>query len=183
MFTNSGYRDTFNNVLVLHKLKNIIFGLSGSILSLLYPDLCKLMRMNWKVLRTSSSRKEVKYQAVSMKTDADMNPTIVDYLKTVTVSYYPKDHAMVFCCSKQEARDLADVLDTLAFYAVTIEEEERNTDIVNEWLAGGMIIIVSTSILGCRFDFTMLFIVSLLILYWINIKRTLGVEEMGWSVM
>ena len=153
MITDSEYRRAFNNFHVLHKVKTVVFGLSASIPPSLYPVLCELTKMTWNVLRTPSTRKELKYQVIRVRTEEEMDAGIVAYVESAIASYGSKDRAMVFCRTKDQARGLATRLKTQAFYAAMDDKEERNLETMDKWLAGGNIVMVSTSILGCGFDY------------------------------
>lgn len=154
IITDSLYREAFLNFHVVHKVKSVIFALTGSLSPSLYPALCELTGVTWKVLRTPSTRKEIKYQIVKLKAEADINPAIVAYLKKVTTSYRPNDRAMVFCRTKDHARELAKLFQVQAYYAVQSEQDElNNVDIMANWRGGKNIVMVSTSILGCGLDY------------------------------
>ena len=64
MITDADYRAAFQNFHALHRVKAVLFGLTGSLPPILYPVLCELTAMTWKVLQTSSCRKELKYQVI-----------------------------------------------------------------------------------------------------------------------
>lgn len=153
MITDSNYRDAFKNFLVLLKLKTVVFGLSGSIPPNLYPTLCQLTRTSWKVLRTPSSRKELKYQVVKVKSEGEMDAAIIAYLNSKTGLYCSKERAIVFCRTKNEACVLAQRLKVAPYHAVLAEDEGKNLDTMGKWLAGENLVMVSTSILGCGFDY------------------------------
>jgi len=64
MITDSENHDAFKNFHALNTVKAVILGLSASLPPVLYPVLCELTGMTWQVLRTSSARKELKYQTI-----------------------------------------------------------------------------------------------------------------------
>ena len=155
MITDSAYRHAFVNFHSLHKVKGVLFGLSGSIPPSLYPKLCEITAMTWKVLRTPSSRKELKYQVVRVSQDDQMNAGIYEYLQQALKSYSIQDRAMVFCRSKREAQDLSDLFGVSPYFAPFGDgEETRNQDTMKKWLGGEKSVMVSTSILGCGSDYT-----------------------------
>lgn len=67
IITDSDYRDAFKNFQNLLKVKAVVFGLTGSLPPSLYSVLCEMTTMRWKVIRTPSSRKELKYQVLKFK--------------------------------------------------------------------------------------------------------------------
>ena len=74
LLTDSDYREAFTNFHVLNQIKTVIFGLTASLPPSLYVDFCKLTQMTWKVMRTPSWRKELKYDVVGVTEDKDINP-------------------------------------------------------------------------------------------------------------
>ena len=62
---------------------------------------------------------------------------------------------MVFCCTKEQARNLAQSFEVQPYHAANLEEEEyKNIETLGKWRAGSNIVMVSTSILGCGLDYS-----------------------------
>jgi superfamily II DNA helicase RecQ len=155
IITDSGYRVAFKNFSALHTVDAVVFGLTGSLPPVLYPVLCELTSMTWKVLRTSSARKELKYQVMKVPTEVEMNSAIVAHLQKSIASYSSEDRAMAFCRSKQQVTELAALFNVDPYYAVHEDEEalERNRKTKERWLRGENKVMISTSILGCGLDY------------------------------
>lgn len=155
MITDIEYRDAFQNFQGLHKVKAVIFGFSASIPPSLYPVLCELTGMTWRVLRTPSSRKELKYQVIAVPSDREMDQRIVDHLHERLASYRSQDRAMVFCRSKQHATTLASLLNIQPFYAPGDDANllVQNQQLMIKWISGENKVMASTSILGCGIDY------------------------------
>ncbi|KAF8810835.1 P-loop containing nucleoside triphosphate hydrolase protein, partial [Phlegmacium glaucopus] len=155
VITDSDYRDAFQNFYSLHNVKAVLFGLTGSLPPDLYLVLCQLTAMPWKVLRTSSSRKELRYQVVvKVKTEREMDDAIVAHLHTAISLYRREDRAIIFTRSKNQAAALAQLFKVNPYYAVQDQAMlERNKDTMTKWLSGENKVMVSTSILGCGIDY------------------------------
>ena len=97
ILTDSTYCEAFVNFHVVHKVKSVVFGLTESLLPSLYPALCELTGIVWKVIRTPSSRKELRYLVRKVRKEDEINPAILAYVNNVSNSYWPKDRAMIFC--------------------------------------------------------------------------------------
>src|SRR5271168_5005476 len=89
--SHSNYRKAFKNFQVLHCVKAVLFGFTGSLPPHLYPVLCKLTQMTWKVIRTPSWRKELKYQVVKVQNEKEMDRNILTHFKKVLPTYRPED--------------------------------------------------------------------------------------------
>lgn len=154
VITDSGYREAFKNFSALHTVKAVVFGLTGSLPPALYPVLCEFTAMTWKILRTSSVRKELKYQVVSV-TEKDMNSSILAHLQKSVTSYSTEDRGIVFCRSKSQVDSLAALFNVEPYYAVHEDEEglRKNQETKDRWLSGETKVMVSTSILGCGMDY------------------------------
>jgi superfamily II DNA helicase RecQ len=156
IITDSNYRKAFKNFQVLHRVKAVIFGLTGTLPPHLYPVLCNLTQMTWKVIRTPSWRKELKYQVVKVGQEQEMDAKIVQHLQKVTPTYRPEDRAMVFCRSKRDTQDLARVLKVPSYTGHQEDDHEmetKNHNTMKSWLSGENRVMVSTTILGCGLDY------------------------------
>jgi len=155
MITNSKYRDAFKKFHALNTVKAVIFGLTASLPPVLYPVLCKLMGMTWQVLRTSSARKELKYQVVNVQSDREMDSAIVAHVKHALSSYRSEDHVIAFCHTKHQAHALTKLFNVSPYHAVHQDKEllEKNQEMKQKWLSGENKVMVSTSLLGCGMDY------------------------------
>ena len=155
MITDADYRAAFQNFHALHRVKAVLFGLTGSLPPILYPVLCELTAMMWKVLRTSSCRKELKYQVIKVPSATQMNTAIVSHVQHCISSYQEEDRVIVFCRSKQQVAVLAALFNINPYFAVHDDEEAliKNQETKEKWLLGETKVIVSTSILGCGMDY------------------------------
>lgn len=155
VITDSDYRDAFKNFQSLHTVKAVIFGLTGSLPPALYPALCQLTAMTWKVIRTPSSRKELKYKVVRVNSDKEMDRSIVDHLHDAMTSYKSDDRAIVFCRSKKQVSNLAELFKVHPYYAVGDDQDglKKNKEAMIKWVSGENKVMTSTSILGCGFDY------------------------------
>jgi superfamily II DNA helicase RecQ len=155
VITDSDYRDAFKNYHTVHSVKAVVFGLTGSLPPSLYPVLCELTAMNWKVIRTPSSRKELKYQVVQIKSESDMDTAIINHLNHAVSTYRPEDRAIVFCRSKNHVTALADLFKTHPYYSPGDNEYllQKNKEAMVRWIAGDCRVMTSTSILGCGIDY------------------------------
>ena len=156
IITDNDYRNAFKNFHSLHKVKAVVFGLTGSLPPSLYPVLCDLTKMTWKVIRTRSSRKELKYQVVRVELDTDMDAAIVQHVHEAILTYRPEDRALVFCRSRNHVEVLSGLFKIHPYYApgdnVTILEKNKETMV--KWITGESRVMASTSILGCGFDYS-----------------------------
>jgi superfamily II DNA helicase RecQ len=111
--------------------------------------------MKWKVIRTGSSRKELKYQVVTVKSDKDMDAAIVQDVHKAILSYRPEDRAIVFCRSRSDVSTLAGLFKTHPYYAPGDNETllEKNKEAMVKWISGDSKVMTSTSILGCGIDY------------------------------
>ena len=107
-------------------------------------------------MRTPSSRKELKYQVVKVKSEDLMNTTIINHLHLSIASYQPEDHAIVFCHSKTQVEALAALFKTHPYYAPGDNKTllERNSEMMVKWISGDSQVMTSTSILGCGIDYS-----------------------------
>ena len=156
VITDSDYRDAFKNVRAFHEVKAVIFGLTGSLPPSLFNVLCALTSVTWKVLRTPSYRKELKYQVVRVSAENEMNAAIVEHLHRSISSYRPEDRAMVFCRSKQHVTTLACLFKTHPYCAPGDNDTllEKNKEAMIKWISGDNKVMTSTSILGCGIDYS-----------------------------
>ena len=153
LLTDSDYRNAFDNFRVLHMVKGVVFGLTGSLPPSLYPAFCEFTRMTWRIIRTPSSRKELKYQVVKVSSENELDTAIITYLNSVVPIYRSNERAMVFCRSRDQARRLATLLNVQPYYAVQKEEEmEVNEETMKKWRKGENKVMVCTSFLGCGWD-------------------------------
>jgi hypothetical protein len=151
--TDSDYRSAFKNFDSLRTVKGVVFGLTGSLPPALYSALCQLTQMTWKLLRTPSSRKELKYEVVRV-VENQMDFAIEAHLKKAVSSYRPEDRAIVFCRSRRNATTLASVLKVNPYYSVEDEQmQDKNRETMRLWVSGVNKVMVSTSILGCGMDY------------------------------
>ena len=155
IITDISYRDAFHNFHSLNKVKAVIFGLTGSLPPSLYPALCELTAMSWKLIRTPSSRKELKYEVVRVPSEEDMDISILNHLRGAVSTYQKDDRAIVFCRSKSNVTKLAKLFNIQPYFAPGEDEEliQRNAGTMLKWISGENPIIVSTSFLGCGFDY------------------------------
>lgn len=155
MITDSSYREAFVNFHKLNKVKAVIFGLTGSLPPSLYPVLCDLTLMSWKIIRTPSTRKELKYQVKRVQSEQEMDISIVTHLRQAISTYQKDDRAIVFCRSRAQATTLADLFEIHPYLAPGDDENllERNTLTMIKWISGENQVMASTSILGCGFDY------------------------------
>ena len=133
-----------------------MIGLTGSLPPSLYPVLCELTVIKWNVIRTPSSRKELKYQVVKVKSDNVMDSAIVDHLHRAMSSYQPEDRAIVFCRSKENVKSLAALFETHPYCAPGDDENlsKKNMEAMVKWISGDPKIMTSTNILGCGIDYS-----------------------------
>jgi superfamily II DNA helicase RecQ len=156
LITDSNYRKAFKNFQVLLRIKAVIFGLTGTLPPHLYPVLCNLTQMTWKVIRTPSWRKELKYQVVKVSQEKEMDGKILQHLQKVMPAYRPEDRAMVFCRSKRETQGLAGLLKVEPYHGHAEDDDEtetKNQNTMTSWLSGENRVMVSTTILGCGLDY------------------------------
>lgn len=155
IITDIDYRDAFRNFHALNSVNAVIFGFTGSLPPSLYPVLCELTAMTWKIIRTPSSRKELKYQVVRIRDEKDIDSSIVEHLHSKILSYRPEDRAMVFCRSKEHVTNLASLFKIHPYYSPGENDIllERNKEAMVRWISGENKVMASTSILGCGFDY------------------------------
>lgn len=111
--------------------------------------------MRWSVLRTPSFRKELKYQVIKVKSDSEMDSSIVAYLNKCIATYKENDRAIVFCRSKRHVTTLATLFKTHPYYAAGEDDDhlQKNKEAMIKWVSGENPIMTSTSILGCGIDY------------------------------
>jgi superfamily II DNA or RNA helicase len=111
--------------------------------------------MTWQIMRTSSARKELKYQVVKVAVDGEMNHAIARHFERSISTYRDEDRGIAFCRSKHQAAELATLLNVNPYYAVNQDAKllERNEETKEKWLSGENKVMVSTSILGCGMDY------------------------------
>ena len=156
LITDINYRNAFKNFHVLHRVKATLFALTGTFPQHLYPVLCQLTQMTWKVIRTPSWRRELKYKVVKVAREKDMDPAILAHFKQVLPTYRPEDRGIIFCRSKSEAQTLAALLKVQPYHGHQDDDVQmvaRNVETMNSWLAGENTVMVSTTILGCGMDY------------------------------
>jgi hypothetical protein len=156
IITDSNYRDAFRNFHKLHKVNAVVFGLTGSLPPSLYPVLCELTSMSWRVIRTPSTRKELKYQVVKIQNDLDMDTSIVKFLDNALTTYQKDDRAIVFCRSKAHVTALAKLFKSHPYCAPGDDQKmlEENRQSMIKWISGENPVMTSTSILGCGIDYS-----------------------------
>lgn len=111
--------------------------------------------MSWNIIRTPSSRKELKYEVIKVSSDLNMDSAIVEHVHRAISSYQPDDRAIVFCRSKENVRNLATLFKTHPYYAPDDDEDlKRNNEAMVRWVTGESKVMTSTSILGCGMDYS-----------------------------
>lgn len=155
MITDSSYRDVFQNFHALNTVKAVIFGLTGSLPPSLYTVLCEMTATTWHILRTPSSRKELKYQVLRVGSEGDMDASIVEHLKQSMKGYQPNDRAIVFCRTRNQVTTLAKLFKTHPFQSAGEDRDflQKNQEALINWVSGEKPVMTSTSILGCGIDY------------------------------
>jgi len=111
--------------------------------------------MTWKIIRTPTWRKELKYEVVKVDKDSEMNDAIYSHLQTHLPTYRDEDRAIIFCRNKTQVDEIAGLFNVKPFYAPGVNDEARviqNEETMKSWLAGKNKVMVSTSLLGCGLD-------------------------------
>lgn len=151
LMTDQGFRDAFDNFWVLNTVKAAKFAFSGSVPPSTLALFFRLTKTAWRVVRTPSNRPELAYKIVRVKTDmckritADVTSIMSGYKKG------SDDRLMVFCRSQKEVKGLSDALGVQGFTSQTLD---TNADTMESWRAGKPKCMISTSILGCGFDYS-----------------------------
>lgn len=130
--------------------------MTGSLPPSLYPVLCEMTGITWQFVRTPSSRKELKYQVITVPSESVIDQAIVEHVNLAISSYRSQDRAIVFCRSKQHATHLAYLFKIPPYYAVGEDGSllEKNKETLNRWISGDQPVMISTSILGCGLDYS-----------------------------
>lgn len=151
LMTDQGFRDAFENFWVLNTVSTVKFAFSGSMPPSTLDHFFRLTKTTWRVVRTPSNRPELAYKIVRVQTD--MCKRIVDDVTSIMSSYQDDsdDRLMVFCRTQQEVKALSDALGVQGYTSKTLE---TNPDTMESWRAGSPKCMISTSILGCGFDYS-----------------------------
>ena len=155
LLTDSTYRTAFEHFHVLNKLKTVIFGLTGTLPPHLYAAFCEFTQMTWKIIRTPTWRKELKYDVVKIAKENQMNDMIYTHLQKHLQTYRAEDRAIIFCRDKRHVCEIAALFNVKPFYAPGVDDNEmvtQNEETMKGWLAGKNKVMVSTSYLGCGLD-------------------------------
>lgn len=118
------------------------------------PDLidrfAELTSTSWRILRTPSTRKEIKYTVTHTKSQNIPN-LIHNMLDSHLPTYAPADRSMIFCRTKSIAEEYASFFQVAAYTSQTGQDQQEQ--IMQDWIEGRTKVMVCTSILGCGFDY------------------------------
>ncbi|KJA16332.1 hypothetical protein HYPSUDRAFT_207128 [Hypholoma sublateritium FD-334 SS-4] len=151
LMTDKDFRDAFDNFWVLNTVKAVKFAFSGSIPPSTLALFSQLTKTTWRIVRTPSNRPELAYKIIHVKSNVcekiatDVNSIMSDYESK------SDDRLMVFCRSHKEVDILSKALGVQGFTSQTVD---TNSHTMESWRAGKPKCIISTSILGCGFDYS-----------------------------
>lgn len=148
VFTDISFRKAFEEFWVLNTVKRSIFGISGTIPPSTVDELVRLTATTWRVVRTPSNRPELACQVI--REEGDIFARIVKDIAVFRASYGPNDRLMVFCRSHEDVEALSAALKVPSY---TSQTTDTNADTMHKWRSGKNIVMVSTTILGCGFDY------------------------------
>ncbi len=150
LLTDKDYRDVFNSFWVLNTVDTPIVGLSGSIPPSTIDELVRLTKTTWHIIRAPSVRPELSYKIISVPRQTTTTARIITDIPRYMQCYAPDDRLMVFCRSRGEVEEMSNALGIVGF---TADTTDTNAGTMQLWRSGAQKVMVSTSILGCGFDY------------------------------
>jgi superfamily II DNA or RNA helicase len=151
MLTDIRYREAFHEFYALNLVKTPKIGLTGTLGPHLIDEFFRLTETTWRIIRTSSVRKEVKHE-IRRVPRKKMEDIVVRDVNELVAGYSDKECAIVFCATRDSAVRVARALGLTPVISARNETDE-NTAEANErtvlnWITGKDRAIVGTSIIG-----------------------------------
>ncbi|KAJ7016492.1 hypothetical protein C8F04DRAFT_1343061 [Mycena alexandri] len=151
LLTDLHYRDVFQFCSTLSKYGAPIFGASATIPVHLIPLFRQLSGVDsWDIVRMRVGRPNLAIAVHTADTDAELIKDLHAFVLKRLATYGEEDRMMVFAQTVAEAKELARILGTEAFYAG--QDEEKKAELFNDWIAKKEVI-VSTSLLASGTDY------------------------------
>ncbi|KAF8153455.1 hypothetical protein B0H34DRAFT_800655 [Crassisporium funariophilum] len=152
IITDVVFRPAFQFFSLLNTVDSRLVGFTASLPPHLMATFNRLTGKVWQVIRMPSNRKEFKYSVIKLAQGSETPAEhAIEYISGILESYGPEDRGMVFCRSINAANLLATKLGTSACHSKKNPAEMEAT--IEQWRHGSIQFLVSTSLLGCGFDY------------------------------
>ena len=170
VLTAAHYRPIFNTIKSLREGCVTVVGLSATLPPNAVGTIMQRMNLlpgNTLLLRAPTERKGIIYAVFVLKSPPNCSlanafyctPTgqqlkVTDYIYRILRSFQPKERALIFCLSRNEAEDVANTL-KCRYYHAKMDAEEKQANL-NSWREGGgseVPVLAATSALGSGLDY------------------------------